>query len=455
MSMRSFWSSFVSVALFVALLCQPLPLWAWQINGFNQGAVGGISISTDGVLAQQIPKDLEALRNFLKDEGKNAAAELKEPVELRMISLKAVNEVLQKAARKEVNDLPEEIRYLAGIQRIKFIFVYPDQNDIVLAGPGEGWKVDANANIVGMTTGRPVLRVDDLLVAFQTTQNARRGGLSCSIDPTEEGRKNLDAFLAQQKQMNGGVKGGVEKALGKQAISLTGVPTSTRFARTLVASDYRMKRIAMNLEKSPLAALPSFVDMLVKSNAQIDNMMPRWWLACDYEPLAKGENGLAWEIRGRGVKCLTEDEVIGANGQVQGTGKANPVAQKWADLMTEKYDELSAKEPIFGELRNVMDMAVVAAVIAKEDLCGKASCDLAAFWNSEASVAHQEFSSPKWVSSQCSLMKRGKEWVITASGGVDVTSWQVASKTVDDKKVNEIRGQATPASRAGVAWNKK
>ncbi len=429
---------------------------AQQGNLFGQGAVGGVSVSTEGILAQPILKDRELLRAFYMKEVRKAAPQLNELVELRMISLRAVNEALAAAGQKNIEELPEEIRYLAGIQRIQFIFVYPEQQDIVLAGPGEGWKVDDQANIVGITTGRPVIQLEDLLVAFQTTENARQGGVSCSIDPTEEGRKRLDAFLAQQRTMNDGVKPGVERALGPQQISLTGVPTSSRFARTMVASDYRMKRIAMDLEKSPLgAALPSFVQMIAKKGTAIDNMMPRWWMACDYEPLAKGENGLAWEIRGRGVKVMTEDEFVTADGTVKQTGKVNPVAQQWADTMTKEYEKLSAKEPVFAELRNVMDLAVTAAIIKKEDLCSTAGCELNALWNDQAGVTLSEFAAPKWVDTQCSLMKRGREWIITASGGVDINSWEVASKTVADKAVEEVRLHSAPVTGTGLAWNKK
>ena len=140
---------------------------------------------------------------------------------------------------------------------------------------------------------------------------------------------------------------------------------------------------------------------------------------------------------------------------MQQTGKAGTLAQKWADTMTTKYDELSAKEPIFGELRNIMDLAVIAAIIQKEDLCGRAGCALESVWQPEASVAHQEFAAPKFVDTQCSLMKRGKEWVITASGGVDINSWQVASKTVADAKVAAVRAAAKPAAGGSLVWNKK
>jgi hypothetical protein len=40
--------------------------------------------------------------------------------------------------------------------------------------------------------------------------------------------------------------------------------------------------------------------------------------------------------------------------------------------MTAKYEELSQKEAVFGQLRNCMDLAVIAALIVKERLPEKA-----------------------------------------------------------------------------------
>ena len=48
------------------------------------------------------------------------------------------------------------------------------------------------------------------------------------------------------------------------------------------------------------------------------------------------------------------------------------MAQKWADLMTEKYAELAVAEPIFGQLQNCMELAVVGALVVKERLTEKA-----------------------------------------------------------------------------------
>ncbi len=96
--------------------------------------------------------------------------------------------------------------------------------------------------------------------------------------------------------------------------------------------------------------------------------MPRWWLATNYDPLLTDADGLAWELRGPGVKAMTEEDFLLANGDRVHSGKASPTAQKWANNMTARYDELSKRDTIFGELRNCMDLAIVAALLFKENL---------------------------------------------------------------------------------------
>ena len=115
------------------------------------------------------------------------------------------------------------------------------------AGPGEGWKVADDGNVVGVTTGRPVLRLEDLLIALRSVENARQGGISCSIDPTPEGRQRMDALLAQRLNFNPALLSTIKETLGPQTITITGVPGESHFARVLVSSDFHMKRLGMNL----------------------------------------------------------------------------------------------------------------------------------------------------------------------------------------------------------------
>jgi hypothetical protein len=124
---------------------------------------------------------------------------------------------------------------------------------------------------VGITTGRPVLLLDDLLVALRSVEQARHGGISVSIDPTEEGIRRLRELLSSQtaKSVSPALELAAKQAYGPQHVSITGVPGDSHFARVLLAADYRMKRIAMKLDATPIKALPSYLDLISNQRASL------------------------------------------------------------------------------------------------------------------------------------------------------------------------------------------
>ncbi len=438
-----------TASLAVLAFASPWEVFAGCGGFFRARAVGGISINPEGVVAEAEVEHRRLLRDEIVKELRGAPEGMQKSTEIRKVSLRGLDRAIADAYKNNMGVVPEEVEFLGGLQRIQYVFVYPEQGDIVLAGPGEGWKVDAKGNVVGETTGRPVLHLDDLIVALRTAHAARTEGISCSIDPTPEGRRNLSAFLARQKQFTPAVIQGVEEAMGLQQVSFTGVPQDTRFARMMVAADYRMKRLAMKLEAPPIQGLPSYLDLVPASGG---SMTPRWWLACNYDPLARSEDGLAWELRGQGVKVLTEDEIVDEDGTIRQTGRASAPAQRWADLMTEKYEELAVAEPVFGELRNLMDLCVAAAIIAKHDLVSAGGCELPMLLQQDGGAVTTTWVSPKSVATQCSFIKRGRNYVITASGGVQIESWQAASNTETSPHVAELR-QKSASSMSNWWWN--
>ena len=66
------------------------------------------------------------------------------------------------------------MRNLAGLLRVRYVFYYPESKDIVLAGPAEGWVPDASGRVVGITSGRPVLQLQDLAVLPGPSRPAAR-----------------------------------------------------------------------------------------------------------------------------------------------------------------------------------------------------------------------------------------------------------------------------------------
>ena len=118
--------------------------------------------------------------------------------------------------------------------------------------------------------------------------------------------------------------------------------------------------------------------------------------------------------------------------------------------LTAKYDELSAKDIVFGELRNCMDMAVVAALIASEDLLARAQCSLPLLTNPDGDLMIDTWNAPKTVATQCSFTKKGSNWIITASGGIQITSWEVANRSEKNDHVGSTRQKAS--ANRGDAW---
>ena len=334
------------------------------------------------------------------------------------------------------------------------MFVYPDKQDIVLAGPGEGWRVDDKGAVVGIESGRPVLLFDDLLVAMRTAREAQRSAISCSIDPSAEGLTRLRHHMKQLQRnyRNSNTLGNpreafsrIEQVLGPQKITVTVVPPTSHFARVMIAADFRMKRLAMNFEPAPIAGLPSFLHMMLTKNTKVKNMLPRWWMEPQYETASRDPSGLAWQLGGTSVKAMTEADFLSSTGEKKHSGKASPLAQKWADNMTDKYSELAAADPIFAELQNCMSLAVVGALIAKEDLARKAGVDMTTLMDPTETPIDQ-FNAPRQVDSKVSAIKKGPNWLISTSGGVDINSWAAIDKVQESKKLAPLRKASAPAN---------
>ena len=89
--------------------------------------------------------------------------------------------------------------------------------------------------------------------------------------------------------------------------------------------------------------------------------------------------------------------------------------------------KIALADPVFGQLRNCMELAIIGALVTKEGLADKSGCALGAIVDSSA-VAPEQFHAPKQTPSKASVLKKGRNWVITASGGVQVNSWSIADK---------------------------
>lgn len=416
-------------------------------RGFRQ-SVGGVHIDAQGVLRNPAVEELGALARLRRESLGKVTNGLDEKVALRKISLKRILSTIKKAVDKG-EQIPDDLLFLAGMQRVRYVFVYPEEQDIVLAGPAEGWKVDDRGNFVGKTTGQPVLLLEDLLVALRVAVGDN-ANITCSIDPKPEGIARLMAFIKREKNLAANPSAtakAMEELVGSQVISFGSVPPTSHFAGVLVAADYRMKRLGMGLEPSPVAGMPSFMDM---SDGASTSLFPRWWLTTNYDSMLKSPEGDAWELRGLGVKAMTEDAHFEADGSRKTTGKSSPLAKKWADSMTSHYEELSAKLPIFTELRNAIDLAVVAHLIVRENLDRKAGLDVNPLASS--SIPSSEINIPREIPSQASFVRKNKSIVLSVSGGIDLRPGDVIKNRENSAALAPVRGKAAPDATTWQWW---
>ena len=107
---------------------------------------------------------------------------------------------------------------------------------------------------------------------------------------------------------------------------------------------------------------------------------------------------------------------------------------------------------MFGDLRNIMDLAVAAALITKENLTAKANLELPLMTGDNGSVLSAEYAVPKRIPSIAKALKKGRQYIISASGGIEIASWQVTEQVEEDAALADVRQKSTATSEQANWW---
>ena len=420
-------------------------------SNFFLGVVGGVSVDAQNVVRGEYRKLPQADQDRIRKALEQTDADINSETSLRMISLKGLEKAIA-SAHAAGTQLPADVQYMAGLQRLEYVILSPENNDIILAGPGEGWKTNEEGNVVGVKSGMPVLHLQDFMVAMRSVDAARQGqGVSVSIDPTPEGERRVQQVYARMgnsgvRTVNRALATEIEKAYGDQNVSLTGVPRDSHFSRVLLTADYNMKRLAMGIDKSPVRQLPSMLSIIARKRINLKHAAPRMWMECDYQPVAKTSDNDVWQISGKGVRVQTENTMADASGQK--TVKKLKVAEDWAENMTKHYDALSASVPVFRDLRNLMDMSVIAAIIRNEHLISKVGLEMPMIGGE---LNTPSYSVPEKVPSKVTVA----DSTVQVSGGVLMNSWGAAQNTIVKDDISKVATVAKVATADRWWWNAK
>ncbi len=149
---------FLSLAAACVMMLAPTSAWAQIGGGGLGGGIGGggggvgvggnfqnagVVVDASGVLRVKMFTDPSRRVGMERYKAAMAALkpELTKPTVMRKISLNRLEKaVAEQVAKGEA--LTDEMKYLAGLLRIQYVFYYPESQDIVIAGPAEGFRED-------------------------------------------------------------------------------------------------------------------------------------------------------------------------------------------------------------------------------------------------------------------------------------------------------------------------
>ncbi|HZL88402.1 MAG TPA: DUF1598 domain-containing protein [Pirellulaceae bacterium] len=396
----------------------------------------GVAIDAEGVLSLKTFPDpggrLRAER--IAAAKKSLPPDLSKAARLRKVSLRRLEAAVAERLRAGM-PLEEVERHLAGLTRVQFVFAFEaegdEPGDIVLAGPAEPWIFDPSARPVGMTSGRPVLLLEDLAVALRAFapppagKRPDRPFLGCTIDPTPDGLASLMKYqrtipraipVAGRDAAAVEIAQGVRDSLGMATIRVFGISPRTHFAQILVEADYRMKRIAIGIEPPPVK-MATFLSAL---DSPREATLQRWWFTPEYDGIRIADDALAMEMVGQGVKLQAEDIRIGPDGALAAAGeKPSKASQLFCSAFTKKYPDIAAASPVYAQLRNMMDLAIVAAFLRRHDMYARSGWT-ADVLRDEGRLPCEALPVPKQVACVVNWQWKGARLLTPAGGGVSI-----------------------------------
>ncbi|MBP86207.1 MAG: hypothetical protein CMJ64_05755 [Planctomycetaceae bacterium] len=426
----------------------------------------GVLVDASGLMRRLAlePGSTTETLGVLRDSSASKAgkhANVRRSSALRKVSLTRLERQLQRL-HAEGKRPTAVMQNLAGLRRVKYIFLYPETRDIVLAGPAGDWSIDHEGCAIVPDSGAPVLQLDDFVVVLRNAFS-KESVFGCAITPRQENLATVKSYLSESAktplkphQRDAWLKG-LRDRLGKQDVSVFGIDPRTHAGRVLVEADYRMKLVGMGLEEGT-KGVTSYLDSVKVPEGGSPPPMDvlRWWFTLNYDAVRTTKSGDAFELRGPGVKVLSENEMLTERGERVHTSSSSLLNSEFAHSFTEHFGDLATKYPIYAELRNVFDLALVAAIVRSQDLHGQLDSHFLHYLDAER-YRPRFGTAPKQVETVMNhrVINR-KHIIVGVSGGVSYDAKQLVRsanlKRDEYGLLSGNRDQGMPKLPASVWW---
>ena len=156
---------------------------------------------------------------------------------------------------------------------------------------------------------------------------------------------------------------------------------------------------------------------LAAAGAVAANALQRWYFVPNYQCVRIAEDDLAIELVGEGVKLCGADEVVMPDGSRLAANRADKASVTFTEAFTKLYPRIAAANPVYAQLRSLVDLAVVAAYLQEHDAYGKAGWT-ADRLRDEKAYAIETQPVPREVETAINAVWRGNRLLTPIGGGV-------------------------------------
>ena len=359
----------------------------------------------------------EQLRDELFRKTSDLAHPWRTDSKLRTVSLKKLDQALQFSLQTGLSPTAE-LTKLAGLQKISYVKIDAENEDILIAGPA-GDSV-------------PGFELQDLAVVAALIHH-NTNPLGCSIEPSNQGLVNAQEMLkgkAVLKQLARSPRQIVERMqdeIGPHKVHVFGMNSNTGTAVALIDADEHMKKVGFGTVKTKLG-INSYFDHLDRMGDKVPSQsLIRWWFAYADEPIKISPSGNIFQLPEQCVAVLSEQQWVNRQGRAP-TGGNDPAADAFAKGMTAKLDGLRKTHASYSRLSAVFELSLALQLAC--DQTGQPS--LEAWLPNLCFIGKQtppENPQPKTVEGLTTWHKMKNGTIVAVvSGGVKVDSRSITSQ---------------------------
>ncbi len=287
--------------------------------------------------------------------------------------------------------LSDDAKYLAGLTRVRFLYVDEQRKDVVLEGPAEDkWDVRPDGIVIGAASRQPLLQLDDFAVAWR---NANDGSPppSMSLESRDESVQRVQQIIRNTAVPTTAAARTdftrrLQDAWGPQDVVTAGVPAGTRFNKVMSDADWEMKRISLGLSEASIKEITAYVDLEFADlrrrvraeglNARKADGRSRFWFYPGDAEFLQTEKRDAVALPDNPVQLLTETHF---RNRAQGLAIAQEptaAAKEFVASFSKHFAALAAANPLYAELRNLFDWVAVARLFRLLEIPRRTGVDL-------------------------------------------------------------------------------